>query len=196
MTWRTEANTLISTSLEFKSPLKEVISALCPGWSNRFWGKTISPTLSVIERADSSPTVRQNRTSPRSIMIKLLNFQDKVKILHLARAKMKPSSTGQASPSTQTLVLTWRGGVGALTLSNERFVNSTWSTFSVFLLRCVLLLMANSSASATTKKLKLPPCPLQLLQDNVYCRPLRWGWWLRLRLTVASSRLAYSTTVQ
>lgn len=42
----------------------------------------------MIERAHRSPTVRQNpRDKPRPILIKLLNFQDKVRILRLAREK-------------------------------------------------------------------------------------------------------------
>ncbi len=44
----------------------------------------------IIERAHRTPTVRQSgRASPRPIMIKLLYFQDKVKILRLAREEKK-----------------------------------------------------------------------------------------------------------
>ncbi|KAK1905456.1 LINE-1 retrotransposable element ORF1 protein [Dissostichus eleginoides] len=51
-------------------------------------GPDAFPTLPIIERAHRSPTARQNsRASPRAIMIELLNFQDKVKILRLARVK-------------------------------------------------------------------------------------------------------------
>ena len=46
------------------------------------------PTPPVIERAHRTPTFRHNdRAGPRPILIKLLNFQDKVKILRLAREK-------------------------------------------------------------------------------------------------------------
>ena len=46
------------------------------------------PTPPVIERAHRTPMFRHNdRAGPRSILIKLLDFQDKVKILRLAREK-------------------------------------------------------------------------------------------------------------
>uniref|UniRef100_A0A8C2ER77 L1 transposable element RRM domain-containing protein n=1 Tax=Cyprinus carpio TaxID=7962 RepID=A0A8C2ER77_CYPCA len=49
----------------------------------------------IIEWAHRSPTVRQSdRASPRPIMIKLLNFQDKVKILRIAREKKKLEYNG------------------------------------------------------------------------------------------------------
>ncbi|XP_077077918.1 E3 ubiquitin-protein ligase TRIM47-like [Siphateles boraxobius] len=49
----------------------------------------------IIEWAHRSPTVRQSdRASPRPIMIKLLNFQDKVKILRIAREKKQLEYNG------------------------------------------------------------------------------------------------------
>lgn len=58
-------------------------------------GQDNFPTPLVIEWAHRSPTVRQNdRASPRPIMIKLLNFQDKVKILRIAREKKKLEHNG------------------------------------------------------------------------------------------------------
>ena len=46
------------------------------------------PTQPAIERAHRTPTVRQDeRSNPRPILIKLAHFQDKVKILRLAREK-------------------------------------------------------------------------------------------------------------
>lgn len=53
-------------------------------------GRENFPTPLIIEGAHHSLIVRQHdRTSPRPIMIKLLNFQDKVKILCLAKEKKK-----------------------------------------------------------------------------------------------------------
>lgn len=51
-------------------------------------GRSNFPTTPIIERAHRTPSVQQSDgASPRSIMITLLNFQDKVKILRLAREK-------------------------------------------------------------------------------------------------------------
>ncbi|CAK6974024.1 LINE-1 type transposase domain-containing 1 [Scomber scombrus] len=51
-------------------------------------GQDAFPTPVIIERAHRSPTARQgDQSSLRSILITLLNFQDKVKILRLARVK-------------------------------------------------------------------------------------------------------------
>ncbi|KAJ4946589.1 hypothetical protein JOQ06_024253 [Pogonophryne albipinna] len=59
-------------------------------------GPDAFPTLPIIERAHRSPTARQNsRASPRAIMIELLNFQDKVKILRLAREKKSLDYNGK-----------------------------------------------------------------------------------------------------
>ncbi|KAJ4942913.1 hypothetical protein JOQ06_005425, partial [Pogonophryne albipinna] len=59
-------------------------------------GPDAFPTLLIIERAHRSPTARQNsRASPRAIMIELLNFQDKVKILRLAREKKSLDYNGK-----------------------------------------------------------------------------------------------------
>ncbi|KAJ4920427.1 hypothetical protein JOQ06_013927 [Pogonophryne albipinna] len=59
-------------------------------------GQDAFPTLPIIERAHRSPTARQNScASPRAIMIELLNFQDKVKILRLAREKKSLDYNGK-----------------------------------------------------------------------------------------------------
>ncbi|KAJ4923746.1 hypothetical protein JOQ06_014025 [Pogonophryne albipinna] len=59
-------------------------------------GPDAFPTLPIIERAHRSPTARQNsRASPRAIMIELLNVQDKVKILRLAREKKSLDYNGK-----------------------------------------------------------------------------------------------------
>uniref|UniRef100_A0A667XKH9 L1 transposable element RRM domain-containing protein n=1 Tax=Myripristis murdjan TaxID=586833 RepID=A0A667XKH9_9TELE len=59
-------------------------------------GRDAFPTPVIIERAHRSPTSRQSdRPGPRSIMIKLLNFQDKVKILRLAREKINLEFNGK-----------------------------------------------------------------------------------------------------
>ncbi|KAF4115145.1 hypothetical protein G5714_002634 [Onychostoma macrolepis] len=51
-------------------------------------GQDNFPTPPIIEWAHRSPTVRQSgRASPRPVMVKLLNFQDKLKILRIAREK-------------------------------------------------------------------------------------------------------------
>lgn len=51
-------------------------------------GQVNFSTPLIIERAHRSPTIRQNgRDKPRPILIKMLNFQDKVKIMRLAREK-------------------------------------------------------------------------------------------------------------
>lgn len=51
-------------------------------------GRDAFPTPVIIERAHRSPTARQSdQVGPRSILINLLNFQDKVKILRIARDK-------------------------------------------------------------------------------------------------------------
>lgn len=51
-------------------------------------GQDSFPTLPAMERAHRTPTLLQgDKPSPRPILIKLLNFQDKVKILRLAREK-------------------------------------------------------------------------------------------------------------
>ncbi len=51
-------------------------------------GQDNFPTLPIIEWAHRSPTVRQSgRASLRPVMVKLLNFQDKLKILRIAREK-------------------------------------------------------------------------------------------------------------
>ncbi|KAJ4945329.1 hypothetical protein JOQ06_013855 [Pogonophryne albipinna] len=55
-------------------------------------GPDAFPTLPIIERAHRSPTARQNS---RAIMIELLNFQDKVKILRLAREKKSLDYNGK-----------------------------------------------------------------------------------------------------
>ncbi|KAK9979857.1 hypothetical protein ABG768_013265, partial [Culter alburnus] len=58
-------------------------------------GQDNFPTPLIIDWAHRSPTVRQsNRASSRSIMFKLLNFQDKVKILRIAREKKKLEHNG------------------------------------------------------------------------------------------------------
>lgn len=52
-------------------------------------GKDNFPMAPVIERAHHSPTFTSNTSSasPRPILLKFLHFQDKVKILRLAREK-------------------------------------------------------------------------------------------------------------
>ncbi len=51
-------------------------------------GQDNFPTLPIIEWAHRSPTVHQSgRASLRPVMVKLLNFQDKLKILRIAREK-------------------------------------------------------------------------------------------------------------
>ena len=46
------------------------------------------PDPIIIERAHRTPTQRDtSKTSPRTIIMKLLNYQDKVKIIRLARIK-------------------------------------------------------------------------------------------------------------
>ncbi|KAJ4933513.1 hypothetical protein JOQ06_030339 [Pogonophryne albipinna] len=57
-------------------------------------GPDAFPTLPIIERAHRSPTARQNSRA-RAIMIELLNFQDKVKILRLAREKKSLDYNGK-----------------------------------------------------------------------------------------------------
>lgn len=52
-------------------------------------GKENFPQPLILDKAHRTPTFRrqETRTGPRPILVKLLNFQDKVKILHLAREK-------------------------------------------------------------------------------------------------------------
>lgn len=51
-------------------------------------GKDNFPTAPVIERAHRSPTfTTSNRSTPRPILVKFLHFQDKLRILRLAREK-------------------------------------------------------------------------------------------------------------
>ncbi len=51
-------------------------------------GEENFPTAPVIERAHRSPTFTTgNRSSPRPILVKFLHFQDKLKILRLARER-------------------------------------------------------------------------------------------------------------
>lgn len=52
------------------------------------FGKDNFPTAPVIERAHRSPTfTTSNRSTSRPILVKFLHFQDKLRILHLAREK-------------------------------------------------------------------------------------------------------------
>lgn len=54
----------------------------------QFLGRENFQTPPIIERAHRTPTFLHNeRTGPRPILIKLLNFQDKVRIFRLAREK-------------------------------------------------------------------------------------------------------------
>lgn len=58
-------------------------------------GRENFPSSPVIERAHRSPTQRpKDRDTPRPIIMKMLNFQDKMKIIRLARAKRKVEFNG------------------------------------------------------------------------------------------------------
>ena len=65
------------------------------GFMSKLIPQFLFPTPLVTERAHHTPTFRHNdRAGPRPILIKLLNFQDKVKILCLAREKGELVSQG------------------------------------------------------------------------------------------------------
>ncbi|KAL7388761.1 hypothetical protein ABVT39_020275 [Epinephelus coioides] len=58
-------------------------------------GRENFPTSPTIERAHRSPTHRPSgRDTPRPIIMKMLNFQDKIKILRLARQKRRVEFNG------------------------------------------------------------------------------------------------------
>lgn len=58
-------------------------------------GKENFPTVPVIQRAHRSPTLSSStRSAPRPILVKFLHFQDKVRILRLAREKRELNYMG------------------------------------------------------------------------------------------------------